>query len=684
MLTTLAAALSLAASLAIDVPYLPQTDVLCGGAAAAMVFRYWGDAHADAQEFAPMVDRRAGGIATDVLTAAVIARGWRTAHVDGSLEALGARVRDGQPIIVLLADRRDLYHYVVVTGVRDDGIVVHDPAWGPFRTIRVAEFERAWTAARSWSLVILPDPGRVFPDPPRAAAWDDGSRRTRPASDSDIATGDGARVLLDTPTSIDPCDARLNRALDEIRTRGLDQADALIGEVRARCPEAAGPIRELSGVRFAQRRWSDAAALAREALRRQPRDEYALDVLGSALFMQDDEAGALRAWNQLGKPRVNRVRIDGLHHTRYQTVAELMAIQPNMLLTAEMYGRARRRLEELPDHATTRLAVKPEADGFATVDVIVVEIATVPHGVVEWAGAAARTIANQEIDVSVPGVSGQGEVWSAGWRWWSNRPGVSVGFAAPHLRALPGVWRFDAAWQSDTYGGAQGFRTIETRTHGGVTVADWLSSVVRYSVSAGLDAWSGDRKAASIGGSLQRAAFRDRLKLSVEATRWTPLTGGPAFGSAGGRAVARSSANTSGWVARGEIGFERVGDAAPLALWPGAGEGQVRAPLLRAHPLLSDGVVDLTAASAFGRTLGFGSVEAQRWLERPSFVRLGVAAFSDIARASRQETAGGTRALVDVGAGLRIKIPGTPGVLRADVAHGLRDGANALTFGWLF
>lgn len=75
MLTTLAAALSLASSLAIDVPYLPQTDALCGGAAAAMVFRYWGDAHADVQEFAPLVDRRAGGIANDVLTDAVRTRG---------------------------------------------------------------------------------------------------------------------------------------------------------------------------------------------------------------------------------------------------------------------------------------------------------------------------------------------------------------------------------------------------------------------------------------------------------------------------------------------------------------------------------------------------------------------------------------------------------------------------------
>jgi ABC-type bacteriocin/lantibiotic exporter with double-glycine peptidase domain len=193
MLTTLAAALSLAASLAIDVPYLPQTDALCGGAAAAMVFRYWGDTHADAQEFAPMIDRRAGGIATDVLTAAVIARGWRTAHVGGSLEALGARVHDGQPVVVLLADRRDLYHYVVVTGVRADAIVVHDPAWGPSRTIRAAEFERAWTAARSWSLVILPDAGRVLSDP-RPEARDDGSGRTRPTSESDVVPSDVERL----------------------------------------------------------------------------------------------------------------------------------------------------------------------------------------------------------------------------------------------------------------------------------------------------------------------------------------------------------------------------------------------------------------------------------------------------------------------------------------------------------
>ena len=131
----LIAALALAAALANDVPYLPQTEALCGGAAAAMVFRYWGDAHADVQEFAPVVDRRAGGIAGDALAGAVISRGWRTARLDGSLDALGARIRGGQPVIVLLPDRRDRYHYVVVTALTGDGVVVHDPAWGPSRSM---------------------------------------------------------------------------------------------------------------------------------------------------------------------------------------------------------------------------------------------------------------------------------------------------------------------------------------------------------------------------------------------------------------------------------------------------------------------------------------------------------------------------------------------------------------------
>jgi hypothetical protein len=664
MLTMLVVALSLAApAAAIDVPFLPQTDALCGGAATAMVFRYWGDAHADVQEFAPLVDRRAGGILNDALVDAVRRRGWRAGRIEGSVDSLRAHLANGQPVIVLVPDRGNRFHYVVALGANDEHVVVHDPSWGPSRTIARADFERSWRAAGYWSLVILPPESGVKQSNETATAAETPSRpRTA-------------------------CDEKLDRSLGEIRVQGLERADSLLDAVRVACPADSGPLRELSGVRFAQRRWQDAASLARDALALEPHDAYALDVLGSSLFILGDSIGALRAWNQIDKPRVNLVRIDGVRRTRHQTIAEALGLRPNMLLGAESFERARRRLSELPDQSTARLAVRPENDGFATVDVVVAERALMPRGAVEWIGAGIHAGVNREIAVAVPGRGGQGDVWSARWSWWAQRPGVSVGFAAPRPRGLPGVWRVDGSWQEETYASDRSSSTSsfvrQSRTRGALTMSDWLTGGLRYEIGVGLDAWDGRQKTASIGGSIERRAFGDRLAVSADAAWWTPVTSGPAFDSAGAHLAARSSTESSGLVHQVVFGATRVSDAAPFAIWPGASDGHARASLLRAHPLLDDGVVDAGGQSAFGRTLLNAGFESQRWLDRPSLVRVGIAGFVDAARASRRAVSGTESFQVDVGAGLRIKIPGSPGVLRLDIAHGARDGANALTVGWL-
>src|SRR3990167_6103920 len=62
----------------LDVPYLPQTEDLCGGAAVAMVLRYWGERQAYAEDFAALVDRSASGIRTDVLAAEAARLGWQS------------------------------------------------------------------------------------------------------------------------------------------------------------------------------------------------------------------------------------------------------------------------------------------------------------------------------------------------------------------------------------------------------------------------------------------------------------------------------------------------------------------------------------------------------------------------------------------------------------------------------
>jgi tetratricopeptide (TPR) repeat protein len=663
MLIGLLAASTLTASVTLDVPYLPQTEALCGGAAMAMVYRYWGDTHAGVKQFAPLVDRRAGGIADTVLVEAVRQHGWSAVQFDGSLERVRTHLAARQPIIVLLADRRDRYHYVVVIGSTPDRMVIHDPSWGPSRSIPVADFVRRWKATNFWSLLVLPPAGGTIAQ----------TRRDEPER---------------APSNSQPvarCAALLSDAIASIGRLGMDRAEAILDRVQADCPESSGPLRELAGVRFEQGRWSDAVALAHKALALDPTDSYAWDVLGSSLFMQNDSTGALRAWNRIGRPRLNTVRLAGLQRTRYEIVAQSLHVEPGALLTAEAFDRARRLLNELPDRADSRLTLRPEADGFASLDIVLRERPARPRGSTEWVAASAQAGFDREISATIPGATGQGEVWTAAWRWWEDRPRVAVSFAAPRRGRLPGVWRVDGSWDTQTYALATmaAERLRESRVHGAASFSSWMAGSLRYSFTGGIDSWNGARRDALVGASLEHRSPRDSISIATEATRWIPLSGDRGFSSLAARVQLRAPAAAQRWEYRAGAGLERTTDTAPLALWGGAGEGRVRAPLLRAHPLLTGGIVNAGSDSAFGRTLMGGTVEARRWLDRPQLPQIGLAMFSDVARTSRS-SANESLFNVDLGAGVRIRVPGWQSTLRVDVAHGLRDGRHALTFGWLF
>jgi Papain-like cysteine protease AvrRpt2 len=663
MLLSLLAASTLTASVTLDVPYLPQTEALCGGAAMAMVYRYWGDTHAGVKQFAPLVDRRAGGIADAALVEAVRQRGWTAAQFDGSLEQVRTHLAARQPIIVLLGDRRDRYHYVVVIGSTPDRIVIHDPSWGPSRSIRVTEFVRRWKATHFWSLLVLPPAGGMIAE----------GRRDEP----ERAPSNSLPVAR--------CEWLLSDAIASIGRLGMDRAEAILDRVRADCPESSGPLRELAGVRFEQGRWSDAVTLADKALALDPTDSYAWDVLGSSLFMQNDPIGALRAWNRIGRPRMNTVRLAGLRRTRYEIVAQSLHVEAGELITAEAFDRSRRLLSELPDRADGRLTLRPEADGFASFDIVLRERPARPRGSTEWIAASVQAGLDREIAATIPGPTGQGEVWTASWRWWEDRPRVAVSFAAPRRGQLPGVWRVDGSWDTQTYALATiaGEHVRESRVHGAVSFSSWMASHMRYSFTGGVDSWNGARRDALFGASLEHRSSGDRVSLATEATRWVPLSGDRGFSSFAARAQLRASAAAQRWEYRAVAGVHRTTDTAPLALWGGAGEGRVRSPLLRAHPLLTGGIVNAGSDSAFGRTLMSGTIEARRWLDRPRLPQIGLAMFSDVARSSRS-LANDSLFNVDLGAGVRIRVPGWQNALRVDVAHGLRDGRHALTFGWLF
>jgi len=111
-------------------------------------------------------------------------------------------------------------------------------------------------------------------------------------------------------------------------------------------------------------------------------------------------------------------------------------------------------------------------------------------------------------------------------------------------------------------------------------------------------------------------------------------------------------------------GAAGVSDAAPRLVWPGAGIGEVRGPLLRGYPLATGGVI---AGPAFGRELLHGSAEI-RLFKRFGPVRYGVAGFVDGARAWKTDSTPTATAMVGPGAGVFLDAGDQE--LRVDFARG--------------
>jgi hypothetical protein len=237
---------------------------------------------------------------------------------------------------------------------------------------------------------------------------------------------------------------------------------------------------------------------------------------------------------------------------------------------------------------------------------------------------------------------------------------------------------------SQTYGRDRATELREERLDGQIGLSTWVNADVRAEINTGVDAWTridgSPHRTLWVGGVVERRLRGDRMSVQASAFQWIGMARAPGFGVVAVDAAYHSRRDSAPLVLIGRAGASTASSRAPLALWSGAGEGRSRAPLLRAHSLLDDGRID---GAVFGRTLVHATAEVQHWLSRPTLVRIGGAVFADTARAGgRPDFSAGGGFQLDVGAGLRVRVPGRSGVFRIDLAHGTRDGADAVLVGW--
>jgi hypothetical protein len=613
-----------------------QSELLCGGAAAAMVMRYWGERGIDAETFQPLVDAAAGGIRTDALANALRARRWNARDLTGSAETLERELGLGRPVIALLEDRPRAYHYVVVVARNEAGVVYHDPARAPFRVASATEFDKRWSAGGRWMLVVTP------------AASD--ARTAAPAP---------------APAPSTSCEQQVAEGVRQAQQNELDAAERTLASALG-CPGGA-VFRELAGVRVVQRRWGEAADLASAALARDSSDDYASKLLGTARYLEDDTLGALDAWNRAREPRIDLIRVNGLTRTRQQVVEHVLGLKTGDILTRGALLRGQRRLNELPAGAGA-VGYVPLPAGLAEVRATVAEPPLVPHGAFDLAALGLATAVTREVVVAVSSPTGSGEQATFDWRFWAHRPFYQAAIAAP--APWSGVWRLSASRERQPF-----TATFATAVHDSLQLdaADWVSGTVRWQVGAGLDRWNGARTFGTIAAGVRLLSAGDRLDARAHLRTW--FGGGGEFRRADVRGLWRSSAQTEGIVLLVDGGAAAVSMSTPPDLWVAGDTGRARPLLLRAHPLLGEG--EALRTDRIGRVFVHESTEVQRWWA-PGPFRAGVAAFLDTGRTARR-LRGDPFSDADVGIGLRGAYPGRGAALRLDLAHGLRDGDTAVS-----
>jgi hypothetical protein len=625
----------------LDVPFISQSEALCGGAAAAMVLRYWGERGVSAESFAHLVDRSAAGIRTGVLLTDLQQRGWSATGIEGREEIVQAELARGRPVLSLIEDRPARFHYVVVVGWHERGVILHDPARAPFRVMGKSEFDKRWRAADRWMAVVVPAAASSTPEPEPVRA---------PAS-------------RDTGT----CDGLIADGVRHAQANDLDAAERALTSALA-CPGPAA-MRELAGVRLLQRRWPEVAELASAAVDVDPGDAHAWKLLATSRFVQDDRLGALEAWNRAAEPRLDLVRVDGLVRTRHRVVEQLMAVRAGEVLTTAAFLRARRRLAELPSAVSARLDYTPVPSGLAELRGAVAERPLFPTGRVSLFALGLSTAATREVRVAAGSLTGGGEQLSGAWRFWPSRQRAAASLRAPF--PWGGVWNVEGTAERQSLT-SPAIRPVE-RSSAQLNVSDWAAGWLRWDVGAGMYQWRGRGAFGSLAGDVRFESLDDRIDARLRGSAWF---GGTRFATLQASVRARSSNERRGIVLAATGAVERASADTPHDLWFGGDTGHARTTLLRAHPILTHGRL---LVSQLGRTLMNMSFEGRRWWPVRGLLHLGAAAFTDVARTSSR-LQGPPEVGVDAGVGARVAVAGISGIFRGDVAKGLRDGATAVSF----
>lgn len=606
----------------LQVPYLAQGPLLCGGASAAMVERFWGARGVYASDYASLVSREDGGILTGDLVRALTERGHPVRVVRDRPRRVLARVRGGTPAIVLLESGEARYHYVVLVEAGPREVRIHDPMLGPGRPLSRQAFLRRWAPSGHWALLAGPPEETAG----GGSAPDGGAPVAGPGDGSVGTSGGSGSGRGPTGDSLPP---PLASAMEALRDGSWSRAaDAARGYLAGEAPARASTARE---------------------------------ILASARYLGGDALGALAAWNVEGRPSVDLVVVRGLRRMGHRPVAEHLGIRPRDTLTPGGLRLARRRLAQLPAVRRGRVGYRPLPDGSVEVEAALMESPPWPGLPWEVAAAGVGALVQGRTSVELGPFLPAGERWRIQGRWHGAGHGMEAVVSVPWTPAravvtLAGGWLHEELVPTGTEDASMDRRWTRA------TLRRWMTAGTRLGLTVGTERAPDGGRMGRLGASALASLASDRVRLGVTADGWAGS--GPGFGRVRLGGSLRVPAGDGGRAWRVVGGTTLVSEEAPGWAWAGAGTGRARAPLLRGHPLVRDGRL---GEDAFGRVLLHGTL-GHAWIRSLGPARVSLELFVDGARVWRPRVGDGPRGYLDPG--LEVSLAGLARRVAVSLARG--------------
>jgi len=120
---------------------------------------------------------------------------------------------------------------------------------------------------------------------------------------------------------------------------------------------------ELAGIAFEQKRYPEAAAWLRRALKLDPKDDYTNNFAGTVYFILGNTEAALKAWNRVQKPHIANLQFDPQLHVERLLLDRAFTFSPAAMLRAPDWASTQVRLDALGIFSTYNIQLAAKPDG---------------------------------------------------------------------------------------------------------------------------------------------------------------------------------------------------------------------------------------------------------------------------------------------------------------------------------